>query len=45
MKKTVFLAMMSAVALVSVSCRNGGDDKPVTTGKEIPLNAQKLSQI
>ena len=46
MKKTIFLmAMMSAAALVSVSCRNGGDDKPVTTGKEIPLNAQKLSQI
>ena len=46
MKKTIFLmAMMSAVALVSVSCRNGGDDKPVTTGKEVPLNAQKLSQI
>ena len=39
------MAMMSAAALVSVSCRNGGDDKPVTTGKEIPLNAQKLSQI
>ncbi len=39
------MAMMSAVALVSVSCRNGGDDKPVTTGKEVPLNAQKLSQI
>ena len=47
MKKTVFLAMMSAVALVSVSCRNGGDDKPVTvtTGKEVPLSAEKLSQI
>ena len=47
MKKTVFLmAMMSAVALVSVSCRNGGDDKPVTTtGKEVPLSAQKLNQI
>ena len=48
MKKAVFLmAMMSAVALVSVSCRNGGDDKPVTvtTGKEVPLSAEKLSQI
>ena len=46
MKKTIFLmAMMSAVALVSVSCRNGGDDKPVTTGKEVPLSAEKLSQI
>ena len=44
MKKTVFFAMMAA-ALVSVSCRNGGDDKPVTTGKEVPLNAQKLNQI
>ena len=41
------MAMMSAVALVSVSCRNGGDDKPVTvtTGKEVPLSAEKLSQI
>ena len=48
MKKTIFLmAMMSAVALVSVSCRNGGDDKPVIvpTGKEVPLSAEKLSQI
>ena len=48
MKKTIFLmAMMSAVALVSVSCRNGGDDKPVivSKGKEIPLSAEKLSQI
>lgn len=41
------MAMMSAVALVSVSCRNGGDDKPVTvtTGKEVPLSTEKLSQI
>ena len=48
MKKTIFLmAMMSAVALVSVSCRNGGDDKPVIVpkGKEVPLSAEKLSQI
>ena len=43
MKKIVFLAMMSAVALVNVSCRNGGDDIP--TGKEVPLSAEKLSQI
>ena len=48
MKKTIFLmAMMAAVALVSVSCRNGGDDKPVIVpkGKEVPLSAEKLSQI
>ena len=39
MKKTVFLmAMMSAVALVSVSCRNGGDDKnEKSTETQIPI--------
>ena len=39
MKKTIFLmAMMSAVALVSVSCRNGGDDKnEKSTETQIPI--------
>ena len=32
------MAMMSAVALVSVSCRNGGDDKnEKSTETQIPI--------
>ncbi len=44
MKKTVFLmAMMSAVALVSVSCRNGGDDKNEKS-TEIPVRKKILGK-
>ena len=46
MKKTVFLiAMMSAVALVSVSCRNGGDDKnEKSTETQIPIEKKILGK-
>ena len=46
MKKTVFLmAMMSAVALVSVSCRNGGDDKnEKSTEIQIPIEKKILGK-
>ena len=46
MKKTVFLmAMMSAVALVSVSCRNGGDDKnEKSTETQIPIRKKILGK-
>ena len=45
MKKTVFLAMMSAVALVSVSCRNGGDDKnEKSTEIQIPVRKKILGK-
>ena len=46
MKKTVFLmAMMSAVALVSVSCRNGGDDKnEKSTEAQIPIRKKILGK-
>ena len=44
MKKTIFLmAMMSAVALVSVSCRNGGDDKNEKS-TEIPVRKKILGK-
>ena len=46
MKKTIFLmAMMSAVALVSVSCRNGGDDKnEKSTETQIPIRKKILGK-
>ena len=46
MKKTVFLmAMMSAVALVSVSCRNGGDNKnEKSTETQIPIEKKILGK-
>ena len=46
MKKAVFLmAMMSAVALVSVSCRNGGDDKnEKSTETQIPIEKKILGK-
>ena len=46
MKKTIFLmAMMSAVALVSVSCRNGGDDKnEKSTETQIPVRKKILGK-
>ena len=46
MKKAVFLmAMMSAVALVSVSCRNGGDDKnEKSTETKIPIEKKILGK-
>ena len=46
MKKAVFLmAMMSAVALVSVSCRNGGDDKnEKSTEAQIPIRKKILGK-
>ena len=46
MKKTIFLmAMMSAVALVSVSCRNGGDDKnEKSTEIQIPVRKKILGK-
>ncbi len=46
MKKTIFLmAMMSAVALVSVSCRNGGDDKNgKSTETQIPIRKKILGK-
>ena len=46
MKKTVFLmAMMAAVALVSVSCRNGGDDKnEKSTETQIPIRKKILGK-
>ena len=46
MKKTVFLmAMMSAVALVSVSCRNDGDDKnEKSTETQIPIRKKILGK-
>ena len=46
MKKTIFLmAMMSAVALVSVSCRNGGDDKnEKSTETQIPIEKKILGK-
>ena len=46
MKKAVFLmAMMSAVALVSVSCRNGGDDKnEKSTETQIPIRKKILGK-
>lgn len=44
MKKTVFLAMMAA-ALVSVSCRNGGDDKnEKSTEIQIPIEKKILGK-
>ncbi len=46
MKKTVFLmAMMSAIVLVSVSCRNGGDDKnEKSTEIQIPIEKKILGK-
>ena len=46
MKKTIFLmAMMSAAALVSVSCRNGGDDKnEKSTETQIPIRKKILGK-
>ena len=47
MKKTIFLmAMMSAVALVSVSCRNGGDDKnEKSTETQIPIRKKNTRKM
>ena len=43
MKKTIFLMAMMAVALVSVSCRNGGDDKNEKS-TEIPVRKKILGK-